>query len=189
MTTHAHATVTFMPLGAEQAHERLPELIALLQDAVNGGASVGFLPPLADDVAGAFWRSVLADLGAQKRVLVAAMDAGRIVGSVQLELIAKPNAPHRAEVQKLLVLRSHRRLGIGQRLMEQIERQACLMGRRLLVLDTFQGSDADRLYRRLGFQEAGAIPQYSLNGQGSFDATVIFYKFVDEGMPEAVSGA
>jgi hypothetical protein len=33
-----------------------------------------------------------------------------IVGSVQLELASMPNALHRAEVQKLVVLRSQRRL-------------------------------------------------------------------------------
>ncbi len=171
--------IAFSPLDETQANERLPELVALLQDAVEGDASIGFLPPLSAEVAEAYWRPVIADLGAQSRFLVAALDQGRLVGAVQLELAAKPNARHRAEVQKLLVLRSHRRLGIGQRLMQEIERQAGRVGRRLLVLDTRHGDDAERLYRRLGFQEAGVIPHYALNGQGGADATVVFYKLLD----------
>ena len=38
-----------MPLHPEDAAKWLPQLIGLLQDAVAGGASVGFLAPLSDD--------------------------------------------------------------------------------------------------------------------------------------------
>jgi acetyltransferase len=172
-------SITIAPLSEARASQCLPELIALLQDAVESNASIGFLPPFTPEVAEAYWRSVVAGIGTQTRVLVTASTAGQVVGAVQLELATKPNAGHRAEVQKLLVLRSHRRLGIGQQLMEEIQRQASLAKRWLLVLDTRQGDTAERLYRRLGFQEAGAIPQFALNERGAFDATVVFYKLLD----------
>jgi hypothetical protein len=44
------------------------------------------------------------------RIVLAAVHEDTIVGSVQLELASMPNALHRAEVQKLVVLRSQRRL-------------------------------------------------------------------------------
>ena len=43
----------------QQAKVLLPQLTALLQDAVDSGASVGFLPPLGPEVAEDYWAGVL----------------------------------------------------------------------------------------------------------------------------------
>ena len=51
-------------LTSRTAHEKLGDLIELLQDAVDSGASVGFLPPLSRDAASDYWRSVFGDLDA-----------------------------------------------------------------------------------------------------------------------------
>ena len=46
--------------------------MVLLQDVVDGGASVGFLPPLSTDEAAAYWDSVAAALtGADRRLWIA----------------------------------------------------------------------------------------------------------------------
>ena len=101
-----------------------------------------------------------------------------MVGTVQLELATKPNARHRAEVQKLMVLQSQRGQGIGKLLMEAIEGVAQEHNRMLLVLDTRQGDTAEQLYRKIGYVEAGIIPSYARNAAGSLDATVLFYKLL-----------
>jgi GNAT superfamily N-acetyltransferase len=88
----------------------------------------------------------------------------------------KPNGSHRAEVQKLIVARPFRGQGIGAALMTAVEAAAREAGRWLLVLDTRQGDTAERLYRRLGWVEAGVIPDFALNSEGTADATVVFYK-------------
>jgi hypothetical protein len=44
-----------MPLQPTDAAKWLPQLIVLLQDAVDSGASVGFLAPLADVDAYHYW--------------------------------------------------------------------------------------------------------------------------------------
>lgn len=163
-------------LDAAAARVAMPALMDLLCDAVAGGASVGFLPPLADEVAQAFWLEVVAEVEAGDRVLLVARRGGEIVGTVQLALGRKPNAPHRAEVQKLLVASSQRRQGIGALLMTQVEQTALRLNRTLLVLDTLQGCDAERLYRRLGYQEVGPIPNYVYLADGSQGATVVFYR-------------
>ena len=68
-------------------------LIALLQDAVDGGASVGFLPPLGAEEARAYWESVAAALeDGGRRLSVARAAAGGIVGTVQLDLAGQANA-------------------------------------------------------------------------------------------------
>ncbi len=153
----------------EEEEAILPELIALLQDAVARPASIGFMPPLPEEDAHHYWRGVLQEV---------ARDAGHIVGSVQLALATKPNALHRAEVQKLLVLQSQRRRGLGWALMQAVEQAAHESRRTLLVLDTRLGDVAEQLYLKLGYHRAGVIPAYVRNEAGTFESTVLFYKIV-----------
>lgn len=165
-------------LSSDTAPAHLPALTALLQDAVEGGASVGFLPPLAQAEAHNYWQNVIADLPAGFRRLLVWLEAGEVVGTVQLELAQKPNGRHRAEVQKLMVHRAWRGRGIAAALMEAVETEARQARRSLLVLDTVRGGTAERLYNRLGWIEAGSIPHFALSGGGILEATVIFYKLI-----------
>jgi hypothetical protein len=50
------------------------------------------------------------------------------------------------------------------------------LGKTLLVLDTVTGSDAERLYRRLGWQRCGEIPGYALWPDGRPCPTTVFFK-------------
>lgn len=154
-------------------------LVQVLEDAVVGGASVGFLSPLGEGEAETYWRGVAGDIEQGSRILLLAWAGDELAGTAQLELAGKPNAAHRAEVQKLLVLTALRRRGVGRRLMEALEDEARAAGRSLLVLDTRQGDSAERLYRRLGYVEAGSIPGYARSSMGTLDATVFFYKQLD----------
>ena len=162
----------------EQGHVILPELVTLLQDAVASGASIGFLPPLSEEEAREYWTAVLEDIPQKKRVLLIARHSTQVIGAVQLELATKANALHRAEVQKLFVLRHERRHGIGRLLMEAIEPIAREHGRTLLVLDTRLGDHAEHLYRKLGYVEVGIIPSYAQSVTGTLDATIVFYKLL-----------
>ena len=166
-------------LTSEQTHAYLPELMRLLQDSVEGGASVGFLPPLSDDQARQYWSALLPDIGKGSRILLLALDEGEVIGTVQLDLAQKPNALHRAEVQKLIVHSSHRGKGVAGELLNIIEAAAREAHRTLLVLDTIQGDTADRLYRKSGWIEAGVIPQYAMSGTGILETTVVFYKILN----------
>jgi acetyltransferase len=174
MVDPAHISIECVRAGDEA--RVLPGLVALLQDTVASGASVGFLPPLSEEEARGYWQAVFAGVADRSHVLLVASDAGEIVGSVQLELAMRPNGLHRAEVQKLFVHQSQRRRGIGQELMQAVEQVARERGRSLLVLDTRQGDNAERLYRRLAYQEVGVIPAYALSTTGTLDGTVFFYK-------------
>ncbi len=165
-------------LTTEQGHVVLSELTTLLIDSVASGASVGFLPPLSEEESNAYWNSVLDKVAQQTCVLIVARYAGNVIGSVQLELATKPNARHRAEVQKLFVLQNQRKQGIGKLLMQAVERVAQEHERTLLVLDTRQGDVAEQLYRKLGYIEAGVIPSYARGATGSLDATIFFYKLL-----------
>lgn len=177
--------VDIQSLSADEALLRVPALTALLQDAVDGGASVGFLPPLAVEEAGAYWHGVVAGVRQGQRQLLVALNEGAVVGSVQLYLESRPNGSHRGEINKLLVLTSARRSGIATALMQAAHAAAAAAGRSLLVLDTVQGDTAERLYRRLGYREAGVIPRYARNGSGGFDPTVYMYLDFSQAPPPA----
>jgi acetyltransferase len=109
-------------------------------------------------------------------VLLVARDGEKIVGAVQLELARRPNSRHRCELQKLLVLRSHRGRGIGAALMGAAEEHARHHGRLLIVLDTSASGNALGLYVRCGYARAGLIPRYARDPDGPFIDTVVFYK-------------
>lgn len=168
--------ITIERWAAEQIAAAMPEFIELLWDSVDGGASVGFLPPLTDAVAHEYWSGVHADVAAGKRIFIVALLDGKMVGAAQLELAMRQNSRHRAEVQKVLVHSSYRRRGIGQQLMAELENQAHLAKRTLLVLDTCRGDSGEPLYRKMGYIEVGVIPRYAEIENGGFCDTVIYYK-------------
>ena len=164
-------TVGSSRLGSEmRAHA------ALLQDVVDSGASIGFLPPLDPVTAVTYWHDLIKELEESRVLLLAAYDGNTLLGSVQLGLETRKNGLHRAEVRKLMVHTTARRMGIATKLMEAAESNASMRGRRLLVMDTRKGDSAEILYRKLGYAEAGEIPRYARDKDGNLHATVFFYK-------------
>lgn len=162
-----------------QDSAEVASLTRLLIDCVAEGASVGFMPPLSDSAANAFWSTVLAGVAAGQVVLLGAFRGDRLLGTVQLRFAQPPNQPHRADVAKLLVDPGARRAGVARALMRALEDEARAAGRWLLVLDTQTGSAADPLYRSLGWREAGIIPDFALLPDGSFTPTTVFYRRLD----------
>jgi len=168
--------IDILRLDAVETERNIAALAALLRDAVDDGASVGFLAPLDIDAAQAYWRALIPLIDRGARVVLAARLNGAVVGSAQLDLGTPPNQPHRAELAKLLVHRRARRRGIGTALMHRLEAEARGAGRGLLMLDTRQGDAAEPLYRALGYTAAGIIPRYARSSAGTLEPTVIFYK-------------
>ena len=166
-------------LTVERVGALTDQLIDLLVDAVESGASVGFLPPCDPTEGRAYWTGVQRAMTQGHRVLLAAVEDGRVWGAVQLDFAAMPNARHRAEVMKLLVHRQVRRRGIGRALMQAVERAARSAGRTLLVLDTRRGDAAEALYRSLGYVRAGIIPRYARSASGVLEDTVYLYRELD----------
>jgi len=131
------------PAAPAELESARGELCGLVRDAVEGGASIGFVLPLDDGVLDAY--------------------CGRVIGDVE-------------RGERLVVHSSARRQGLGTRLMEAIESAALERGRTLLVLDTITASEADPLYRGLGYTEAGEIPEYAGMPDGVLAPTTVFYK-------------
>ncbi len=161
----------------------IEQLSAVLVDCVEGGASVSFMLPLTLERARSFWRQVAEGVERGERALLVAEDAEGIVGTVQLVLAQPENQPHRADVSKMLVHRRARRQGLGAALMRAVEATARDCGKTVLVLDTVTGSDADRLYRRLGWEQCGVIPDYALLPGGGLCSTTYFYRRLAKDAP------
>ncbi|HEX9037425.1 MAG TPA: GNAT family N-acetyltransferase [Ktedonobacterales bacterium] len=167
---------TIETLDAERMERWLPDLAVILRETTLDGSSVGFLPPFPLEESLTYWRTIQADLAQGKRIVLVATRDGRLLGTVQLELMWKPNQPHRVELQKLLVAMDARNQGLGRRLMLAAEDATRASGRRLIVLDTQTDSIAHGLYQRMGYHEAGQIPNFALLPDGSYCPTTVLYK-------------
>jgi GNAT superfamily N-acetyltransferase len=155
----------------------IESLSDLLIDAVQSGASVGFLAPVARATADRYWRDVVVSLDAADglRLWVAERD-GKVVGSAQLALCHEENGRHRAEVQKLFVHTAARGQGLATLLLRAVEAEAREQQRSLLVLDTLLASHAENVYRHLGWSRAGEIPGYATTPEGELCPTVYYFK-------------
>jgi GNAT superfamily N-acetyltransferase len=180
MDPHANDVRTPPGIAIRRLHAvddaQIEGLADLLIDSIDGGASVGFMHPLAPAKAQAFWRRVADGVAGGGRALLVAEDEAGIVGTVQLVLDLPENQPHRADLVKMLVHRRARRRGLGAALMWSAEQLARDCDRTLLVLDTVTGSDAERLYTRMGWTRVGEIPDFALLSRGGLTPTTFFFK-------------
>lgn len=152
------------------------ELADLLIEAVADGASIGFIAPVTLSEATSYWQQISAQLTESTQWIWLALDAGKLLGTVQLSVCNKANGSHRAEVEKLMVAKAARGKGVAKALMKALEAWACEHQLGLLVLDTKQGDVASFLYPKLGYQSGGVIPDFAKDGLGRMAATVYFYK-------------
>jgi len=153
----------------------MPGLVALLQDAVDHGASVGFLAPLDNGPAWDYWLSVMDKLESGLLCWVA-LDGQKVVGTVQLDPCMKQNGRHRGELCKMLTLSTHRRRGVAAQLVQALEAEARLKGLMMLFLDTEAQSPAEKFYQSQGWTRSAEIPWYALTAQGALCSTVFYYK-------------
>ncbi len=161
---------------ADEGRRYLGALADVLLDCVQGGASVSFMASFSKADAESFFDSVLDKVGLGNCILLAAFLDSKLVGTVQVLTAMPPNQPHRADIAKLLVLRSARGQGIGSRLMKHVEEVSSLAGKTLLVLDTATGDPAEKLYTAMGWNRVGVIPRYALYPDGTWCDTTIFWK-------------
>jgi GNAT superfamily N-acetyltransferase len=163
-------------LTAVDRRQYVGALAEVLLDCVQGGASVSFMASLSQAEAESFFEKVFDGVQLGDRILLAAFTDSHLVGTVQIVTATPPNQPHRADVAKLLVLRSARGQGVASRLMKQAEEASRLAGKTLLVLDTVTGDLAERLYMSLGWTPVGVIPRYAMYPDGRWCDTTIFWK-------------
>jgi len=169
---------TVRVVASTELEDLLPALVELLRESVDGGASLGFLPPLPHHEARHYWRSLRPELRGGSRLLFGAYVADRLAGTGQLALPSWPTARHRAELNKVMVATALRGHGIGRRLLQAIHERAWQRGRSLLLLNARRGDPAEAFYKRLGYREAGVIPGYSVGSAGEAYDNVAMYQLL-----------
>ena len=162
-------------MTAEQVETEIDALTGLIVDAVTGGASIGFMPPLIEDEAREYWSGVVDAIRDGSRVVLAATEAGVIQGSVQLGLEKRANGQHRCEAMKLFVHTRARRRGIAKQLMAEAEATAKKLGCTMMMMDTRKGGEADLMCQSLGYESYGEVPGYARSGDGELHTTVFYY--------------
>ena len=160
------------PLSVPVSADSAISLIDLLTNCVEGGASIRItrFP---------YWQKVFGNASDGNRVILIAREhsEGPIIGSAQIAFETRANGRHRAEVQKVMVLTTHRRRGLAAALMNQVEATARSRQVTLLFLDTSDGpGGARRFYDSLGYTYVGGIPGYALDPDGSAWPNAIYYK-------------
>lgn len=168
--------IYYQIVSAEQAQQEQAALRRVLTGCVEQGASVGFIDAADTTAIARFWQGVVHSIASGDKQLLVARQHGIIVGTVMVVVGMMPNGTHRAEISKLLVHPDARRQGIARQLMLMAEAIARRAQRSLLVLDTRSGDTAEQLYLSLGWQVAGAIPDYAQSTAGEYEATTLMYK-------------
>ncbi len=173
---------------ATLAQDTTRALVNILTRVVHAGASVGFLAPLSQDRAQAYWDTV--PRPGVILVVAVAQTAGTapvdghvgavetIVGTAQLHLAGQENGRHRAEVAKVLVDPDWQRRGIARALLLELESRARELGRTTLLLDTREGDPSNDLYRTSGWSQVGRIANYCISNDGSLAATIMYAKWL-----------
>lgn len=163
-------------LSAGEAVQHFASLTELVIDAVESGASIGFLPPLERTEAEAYWGTVIAAMREGHRELLAVVEDGQVLGAVQLFCETRANGRHRAEAGKLFVHRRARRRGLARALMGALEEAAVARGITLLLMDTRKGGEAEAMCEALGYTRWGEVPDYARSGNGELHTTVFYYR-------------
>ncbi len=153
-------------------------LYELLEDAVQQGASIGFLADFDATQGKAYLTELKAQLESGERLLWVVVRNEQVLASVQLAPCTKANGRHRAEVQKLLVHMDFQRHGLATQLMGGAELVARQKGLTLLYLDTEARSTAEAFYKAAGYARAGEIPDYAGRPDGTLINTALYYKLL-----------
>ena len=171
-------SVTLRQLDHTALQAEHTDFSQLLIACVEAGASIGFMAPFTQERAQTFWTRIAGKVKSGERLIWSARDeeTAQLLGTVQLIIGLPDNQPHRGDVAKLMVSPAARRRGVARQLMLALEAEARSRKLRTLVLDTVTGSPADSLYRRLGWIEAGPIPNYALFPDGTPCSTTFFYR-------------
>ena len=169
-------TLTVERLTIAEFDQTLKGLLTLLKDAVNSGASLGYVAesPISDYKY--FWQKEFRDVEAGLTTILIARKQEHLVGVVCLSEVGKANQNHRAEVRKLLVVFDQQNQGIATALMAEVESAARAAGKSLLTLDTESNSAADYLYQKLGWQKYGVIPRYAASPDGILLECSFYFK-------------
>lgn len=162
-------------LAAFEVLERKEEFEELLKDAVQDGASVGFLFPLSADKLDRYWSGVAREMESGERELLAAFEVGKLIGALQIAYSQAESLSHRADLQKLIVHSRERRRGVARALLIQALERMPALGLVMYTITTFNEGPAEALVRSLHFTRFGVMPHFGLTPAGQLHDASMHY--------------
>lgn len=151
------------------------ELVILTKEATTNNASIGFLYDSTDMQYLDYWNNIANSL-CENHFIFVKKENDKIIATVQLIKSTKINGNHRGEIAKLLVSSEYQSRGLARGLMRHVEDYARNIKLNLLVLDTQEGSSAEKFYIKDNWKLSGVIPNYAQSPDGIMKSTSIFYK-------------
>ena len=146
----------------ELSETDMREMLDLMNAVATRERTLGFFEPIDAEQGLALMRAFEADLRrGTVQVLAVRTDEGRIVGMVTLARAPLPARRHVVDMRRCVVAPEYR----GQFLLsgwEHALRKALEMGCDLITLEVRDDGPA-KLWRQLGFQEYGRLPDYARN--------------------------
>jgi GNAT superfamily N-acetyltransferase len=168
--------VEIAELSADEVRAAADELAQLLLDAHASNMALGLRGPLTREHARETWLDTATRLDPERRVLLAALEDGAVVGTVQVVRAEAENGQHRAEIVRLAVRGDRRGGGIGKTLLEAAAERARGMGLRVLWLSTHAGTASDRFYEAAGWSRVGELPLYSERPDGTLVGSAFYFR-------------
>jgi AraC-like DNA-binding protein/predicted N-acetyltransferase YhbS len=102
---------------------------------------------------------------------------GVVIGNMSFNKETHPLYAHKCFLGDVVVNPAFQRMGIAKKLFESCKKQAVQQGLKLITVTTRGGTDVEEVYKKLGFIEAGRIPNGIIETWGDknlFDE-VFFY--------------
>src|SRR5690349_13514192 len=142
----------------DQLDEQLTsEIHAVVVDVVSSGGAVGWLTPPTQQAVEDWLTDLLSEDG---RLVLARVD-GRVAGLGTWSRLPAEVLAHNGEIRRVMVHRSARGLGLGRRVTAALIDSARAAGVEQLLCDVRGNNHAAiALYRSLGFQEYGRLPDF-----------------------------
>lgn len=158
-------------------------LIDCWLDTSNAGGAVGFpWPPVARGEVEAATDELLAEISDVGTWVLVAEDAVGVAGWVALVRNRSPLTAHWASVQRLQTHPRARGIGLGRRLLEELERLAAdELGLERLHLTARGGMGLEDFYEHLGWERVGAWPAALRLAEGDDRDEVLFVRATSAG--------
>ncbi|MEV6672766.1 GNAT family N-acetyltransferase [Streptomyces sp. NPDC051162] len=155
------------------------EFLRLWVDVTQAGGSVGFVPPVTDDVVRPVADVLAADVAAGRVRMLGAYEDGRLAGTAFFRLNSNPLLGHWCTLVTVMVHPSLQGGGRGRRMLDEAAEMARDLGFEALRLEARGGMGLENFYAGCGYKEVGRVPAGIRVGAGDDRDDITMWRPLD----------